>query len=51
GAAADGTMFARACLMNLFIAPGKYYNADAGFGICDALLTPYRKVCYRLKEW
>lgn len=31
--------------------PGKYYIADAGFGTCDALLTPYRKVQYHLKEW
>jgi hypothetical protein len=25
--------------------------ADAGFGACDALLVPYRKVCYHLAEW
>ncbi|KAL7277973.1 hypothetical protein ACG7TL_007926 [Trametes sanguinea] len=51
GAAADGTMFARARLTDLYVAPGKYYIADAGFGICDSLLTPYRRVRYHLKEW
>ncbi|KAJ2989740.1 hypothetical protein NUW54_g8687 [Trametes sanguinea] len=51
GATADGTMFARARLTDLYVAPGKYYIADAGFGICDSLLTPYRRVRYHLKEW
>lgn len=30
---------------------GKYYIADAGFAVCDTLLTPFRKVRYHLKEW
>ena len=67
GAAADGAMYARARVTDLFIPPGnfnsiadfsmliivigRYYIADAGFALCDTLLTPYRKVRYHLKEW
>ena len=35
----------------LIIVIGRYYIADAGFALCDTLLTPYRKVRYHLKEW
>jgi len=37
--------------VNLTIPEGQYYLADAGFGVCDALLVPYRGVRYHLAEW
>ncbi|KAK5833097.1 hypothetical protein PVK06_016909 [Gossypium arboreum] len=30
---------------------GKYYLADAGYGICNGYITPYRGVRYHLKEF
>jgi len=47
----DATIFTRAQQVDLDVIPGRYYLADAGFGTCDALLVPYRKVCYHLAEW
>lgn len=51
GSAADATMYNEARLSDLLIPPGKYYLADARFGICDSLLVPYRGVRYHLAEW
>jgi hypothetical protein len=51
GCAADATMYNNARLAGFTIPPGKCYLADAGFGICDALLMPYRAVRYHLAEW
>ena len=51
GCSSDATMFNNACQSDLVIPPGKFYLADAGFGICDALFIPYRKVKYHLAEW
>ncbi|KAF5371195.1 hypothetical protein D9758_004156 [Tetrapyrgos nigripes] len=51
GSAADGAVWADARRTDLFIKPGTYLLADAGFPLCDALLTPYRGVRYHLKEW
>ena len=51
GSAADATMYAHSRLVDLTIPEGKFYLADAGFGICDALLVPYRGVRYHLAEW
>jgi len=48
---ADATIFTRARQVDLDVVPGRYYLADAGFGTCDALLVPYRKVRYHLAEW
>jgi len=44
-------MYATSRLVDLTIPEGKYYIADAGFGICNALLVPYRGICYHLAEW
>ena len=38
-------------VMILVVPEGKYYLADAGFGVCDQLLLPYQGVCYHLVEW
>ena len=51
GSVADATMYHNACLTDLPISEGKYYLADAGFGVCDALLVPYQGVHYHLAEW
>jgi hypothetical protein len=53
GLAADAAMYENARQTDLTVLAGKYkyYLADAGFGACDALLVPYRKVCYHLAEW
>jgi hypothetical protein len=51
GCAADSQMYAKARLADFPIPEGKCYLADAGFGICDSLLVPYRSVRYHLAEW
>ena len=51
GSAADATMYAWSRLVDLAIPAGKFYLADAGFGICDSLLVPYCGVWYHLAEW
>lgn len=51
GSTADATMYATSRLVDLAIPEGKYYLADAGFGICDCLLVPYRGTRYHLAEW
>lgn len=51
GSVADATMYTHSRFTDLTIPPGKYYLADAGFGICDSLLVPYRGVRYHLAEW
>jgi hypothetical protein len=51
GSAYDSAIYEYARSRDLAIPAGKYYLADAGFPLCDALLTPYRNVCYHLKEW
>lgn len=51
GSTADAAMYGHSRLVDLFIPPGKVYLADAGFGICDSLLVPYRGVRYHLAEW
>ncbi len=51
GSVADATMFSNARYTDLRIPHGKYYIADAGFALGDALLTPYRGVRYHLAEW
>jgi hypothetical protein len=51
GSAADSTMFYDARMTDLHVPEGKYYLADAGFPICDALIIPYRGVRYHLAEW
>lgn len=51
GSAADSRVFDNARQTDFPILPGKYYLADAGFPLCNALLVPYRGVKYHLKEW
>jgi hypothetical protein len=51
GSVADGMMYSHARFTDLRIPAGKCYLADAGFGICESLLVPYRGVRYHLAEW
>lgn len=51
GSTADATMYSYSRQVDLHIPENKYYLADAGFGICDSLLVPYRGVRYHLAEW
>lgn len=51
GSAADGPLYHRCFDHGLKVPEGKYFLADAGFGACDTLLTPYRKTRYHLCEW
>ncbi|KAF7346733.1 putative transposase [Mycena sanguinolenta] len=51
GCSSDASMYNNARLAGFTIPPGKCYLADAGFGICDALLVPYRSTRYHLAEW
>ena len=44
-------MFLHARLMDFNIPQGKYYLANAGFALCDAVLVPYQGVRYHLAEW
>lgn len=41
GSTANANMYSQSHLVDLHIPEGKYYLADAGFGICDTLLVPY----------
>ena len=51
GSASDGGVFHDARVHDLEIPEGRYYLADAGYAICDALLVPFRGVRYHLREW
>ncbi|KAF7288467.1 putative nuclease HARBI1-like protein [Mycena chlorophos] len=51
GSAADSHIYNYARKADFAVPLGKYYLADAGFPLCDALMTPYRGVRYHLKEW
>lgn len=44
-------MYKHARLLDFRIPDGKFYLADAGFALCDTLLTPYRGIRYHLAEW
>lgn len=51
GSAADSRVFDYACRRDLYLPRTYYFLADAGFPLCDMLMTPYRGVRYHLKEW
>lgn len=51
GSAADSRVFEYARKTGLTLPPGQYFLADAGFPLCDLLMTPYCGVRYHLKEW
>lgn len=51
GSASDSQIYNYARGLDFAVPLGMYYLADAGFPLCDALMTPYRGVRYHLKEW
>jgi len=51
GSASDGGVFHDAHVHDFEIPDGKYYLADAGYPICDAVLEPFHGVWYHLREW
>jgi len=51
GSAADSHVFDSACNEDFRIPDGHYYLANAGYTNSDALMVPYRRVRYHLKEW
>jgi hypothetical protein len=51
GSTSDSEMFIEARKATFAIPPGRCYLADAGFGICETLLVPYRGERYHLAEW
>ncbi|CUS08676.1 unnamed protein product, partial [Tuber aestivum] len=50
GSAHDARVLADAIGKGFEVPKGKYYLADAGYGISSSFLTPYRGVRYHLKE-
>ena len=51
GSVSNSTMFFNSHITDLRLQLGKFYLADAGFPVADALLIPYRGVWYHLAEW
>lgn len=51
GSAADSHVFQYAQRHDLCLGSNHYFLADAGFPLCDMLLTPYWGVQYHLQEW
>ncbi|PBL01504.1 hypothetical protein ARMGADRAFT_916738, partial [Armillaria gallica] len=50
GSTADATIYSDSCMADLPIPASKYYMADAGFALCDALLVLYYNIRYHLAE-
>jgi hypothetical protein len=50
GSAHDSRVLASAMSKDFVIPDGKYYLADAGYGMRKGLLVPYRGVRYHLRE-
>lgn len=51
GSAADSRVFEYARRRDLRLPANCYFLADAGFPLCDMMMTPYRGVRYHLQEW
>ena len=51
GSVADATMWRDAVSNDIEMPADWYFLGDSGFPSCDALLVPYRGVCYHLREW
>ena len=51
GSAHDSRVFDDSKNRGLPLLPGKYYLGDAGYGLSEHVLTPYRGVRYHLKEF
>ena len=51
GSVSDSTMFFDSRITDLKLQLGKFYLANAGFPVANALLIPYWGVQYHLAEW
>ncbi|KAI9906535.1 hypothetical protein PsorP6_004473 [Peronosclerospora sorghi] len=51
GSAHDGCVLQDSRTKGFIVPSGKYFLGDAGYGISNTVLTPYRGVEYNLKEW
>ena len=51
GSVTDSLLWRDAVANDLEMPPDRYLLGDAGFASCNALLVPYRGVCYHLREW
>ena len=51
GSVADAALWRDAVTNDITVPHNRYLLGDAGFPSCDALLVPYRGVCYHLREW
>ncbi|ADV21075.1 hypothetical protein I305_00877 [Cryptococcus gattii E566] len=51
GSGNDQNVFNDAMTDNVIIPKGRFYLADAGYGVHPGLRVPYRGVRYHLKEW
>jgi hypothetical protein len=51
GSATDSLVYDDARRTDFAVPEGRRYLADAGYGLTDALLIPYRGVRYHLAEW
>lgn len=51
GSAHDGKVLQDALEKDFIVPDGKYYLADAGYGLTPKFLVPYRGIRYHLKEW
>lgn len=51
GSAADSAIYDDARMRDFAIPAGKMYLADAGFGLRESCLVPFRGARYHLKEW
>jgi hypothetical protein len=48
---ADSLLFYNVRRADFYIPRRRFYLADAGFALSDALLVPYQNVWYHLSEW
>jgi hypothetical protein len=51
GSATDAWLWQAVHESDLHMLEGKYFLADAGFGLSKALLVPYQGVRYHLREF
>ena len=51
GSASDACIFEDAWRKGFMILEDCYYLANAGYANSNALLVPYRGMCYHLQEW
>lgn len=51
GSVTDTFLYHDARTHDFPIPEGRFWLGDAGFGLCDGVLTPYQNIRYHLAEW